>query len=375
MKNKTVDINRIILTVLAATSLILLAATVIGLIYFNNRIDEYSSGSNEKINSYKHVYAFIADDTFDTLSDSLYKDLVEYGKEHDCFVERIGSGLAANYSKNDLFNIAIYSKVDGIIVQGDGTKATDEMINKADKAGIPVVTVLTDNNNSARKSFIAMDDYSVGTEYAVQIRNAVRDGYDRRNRTINVLVLMNSQYSNQNTILSAIQARVSSSNPAGPQIRITTENITSTTAFSIQENVKDLLDSYSELPDVVVCLSDIITRSVNQCIVESSRVGSTKILGYYDSDTVVKAIERGSIYATFTVATEQMAKYCVDALNEYKATGNVSTYFSTDYELVTIDTIAIKQQKLQKSQAQAQAGPCVPLDVAVFSRDQHIRIC
>lgn len=344
MKHKTVDRNRIILTVLAATSLALLIATVIGLFYFNSRIDEYSSGGNEKINRYKHVYAFIADDTFDTLSDSLYKDMIEYGKQNDCFVERIGSGLAANYSKQDLFNIAIYSKVDGIIVQGDGTKETDELINKADKAGIPVITVLTDNNSSARKSFIAMDDYSVGTEYATQIKNAVRDGYAHTNRTINVLVMLNSQYSNQNTILSAIQAGVANSNPAGPQIKITTENITSTTAFSIQENVKDLLDSYNELPDVIICLSDIITRSVNQCIVESSRVGSTKILGYYDSDTVLKAIERGSIYATFTVATEQMAKYCVDALNEYKAIGNVSTYFSTDYELVTIDTIVIKQQ-------------------------------
>ena len=344
MKNKTVDRNRIILTVLAATSLALLIATVIGLVYFNNRIDEYSSGGNEKINQYKYVYAFIADDTFDTLSDSLYKDMVEYGKTNDCFVERVGSGLAANYTKQELFNIAIYSKVDGIIVQGDGTKETDALIDKADKAGIPVVTVLTDNNSSARKSFIAMDDYGVGTDYSTQIMNIARDSGKQMGDTVNVLVVMNSQYSNQNTILSAIQAKAATANPTGPQIKISTENITSTTAFSIQESVKDLLDNYTVLPDVIVCLSDIITRSVNQCIVESSRVGNTKILGYYDSDTVIKAIERGSIQATFTVATEQMAKYCVDALNEYKTMGNVSSYFSTDYEMVTINTLATRQQ-------------------------------
>ena len=155
---------------------------------------------------------------------------------------------------------------------------------------------------------------------------------------------MNSQDSNQNTILSAIQERVASANPAGPSIKLTTETISSSTAFSIQENVKDLLDSYTTLPDIIVCLSDINTRSVYQCIVESNRVGSTRILGYYDSDTVIKAIERGSVYATFTVATEQMAKYCVDALNEYKNMGNVSEYFSTNYELITIDTLLVKQQ-------------------------------
>lgn len=345
MKQKTVDRNRIILSVLAFTSLALLLATVIGLIYFNNRIEVYSHGGDAKINEYRHVYAFIADDTDDTLSESLYKDMVEYGKLNDCFVERIGSGLTANYSKKDLINIAIYSKVDGIIIQGDGTKETDELINKADKAGIPVVTVFTDNKNSARKSFIGMDDFSVGTDYGMQIMNAARDSGKQAGDTVSVLVLMNSQFSNQNTILAAIQDKVASANPAGPQIKVSTENITSSTAFSIQENVKDLLDGYPTLPDVIVCLSDINTRSVYQCIVESNRVGSTKILGYYDSETVIKAIERGAVFATFTVATDQMAKFCVDALNEYKETGNVSSYFRTDYELVTPDTLVTRQQQ------------------------------
>jgi ribose transport system substrate-binding protein len=344
MKNRTIDKTRIVLTVLAVTSLALLIATVIGLIYFNGKVKEYSSGGNEQINEYKYVYAFIADDTDDTLSASLYKDMVEYGKEHDCFVERIGSGLAANYSKKDLFNIAISSKVDGIIVQGDGTAETDALINRADKAGIPVVTVLTDNKNSARKSFIGMNDFSVGTDYGNQIIFAARDSGKQSGETVSVLVIMNSKDSNQNTILSSIQDKVASANPVGPKIKLTTEIITSSTSFSIQENVKDLLDSYTVLPDVIVCLSDINTRSVHQSIVESNRVGNTRILGYYDSDTVVKAIERGSIYATFTVDTEQMAKFCVEALNEYKSMGNVSAYFSTDYELVTLNSLTAKQQ-------------------------------
>lgn len=348
MKHKTIDRNKIILTVLALTSLALLLATVIGLVYFNNQVKIYSAGGNEQINEYKYVYAFIADETDDTLSDSLYKDMVEYGKANDCFVERIGSGLASNYSKRDLFNIAIYSKVDGIIVQGDGTAETDALINKADKAGIPVVTVLTDNKNSSRKSFIGMNDFSVGTDYGVQILNAARNSTKQDGEKVSVLVLMNSQYSNQNTILSAIQEKLASANPAVPQIKLSTETITSSTAFSIQENVKDLLDSYTVLPDVIVCLSDINTRSVYQSIVESNRVGSTRILGYYDSETVLKAIEREAVYATFTVATEQMAKFCVDALNEYKTMGNVSAYFSTDYELVTINTLAARKQQAGK---------------------------
>jgi hypothetical protein len=40
-----------------------------------------------------------------------------------------------------------------------------------------------------------------------------------------------------------------------------------------------------------------------------------------------------------------MAKFCVDALNEYKTMGNVSSYFRTDYEMVTLDSLAARQQQ------------------------------
>ena len=71
MERKTVDRNRIILSVLALTSMALLIATVIGLIYYNNRIDVYSNGGDEMNNAYKYVYALIAEDKEDNLSDSM----------------------------------------------------------------------------------------------------------------------------------------------------------------------------------------------------------------------------------------------------------------------------------------------------------------
>ena len=51
MKHRKTDRSRLILTLLASTSLALLAATIIGLVYFYNRVNDYSSGGNVQINS------------------------------------------------------------------------------------------------------------------------------------------------------------------------------------------------------------------------------------------------------------------------------------------------------------------------------------
>ena len=71
-----------------------------------------------------------------------------------------------------------------------------------------------------------------------------------------------------------------------------------------------------------------------------NKVGQVNILGYYDSDTIINAIERDVIYASIAVNTKQMGTYCVDALTEIKQTGNTSQYFTTDITLINKQNIS-----------------------------------
>ncbi|MBQ1570363.1 MAG: hypothetical protein IIZ78_04495, partial [Clostridiales bacterium] len=64
------------------------------------------------------------------------------------------------------------------------------------------------------------------------------------------------------------------------------------------------------------------------------------ILGYYDSDTILKAIDRGSVYATFAIETKTVAKQCVNALNEYNNTGFVSEYNPANYILINRQNVS-----------------------------------
>ena len=57
-------------------------------------------------------------------------------------------------------------------------------------------------------------------------------------------------------------------------------------------------------------------------------------MGYYDNDTILKGIERNVITSTIAIDTNQMGKYCIDALTEYKQFGNTSEYFMADITLI-----------------------------------------
>ena len=93
------------------------------------------------------------------------------------------------------------------------------------------------------------------------------------------------------------------------------------------------------LPDIIVCLNEVNTVSVYQTIVEQNRVGESVILGYYDSDTILKAIDKDVIYATITIDTAQLGHDCIEALNEYIDYRRVSDYYGVDYRIINKDNV------------------------------------
>ena len=112
----------------------------------------------------------------------------------------------------------------------------------------------------------------------------------------------------------------------------------------------NILDGLETIPDVIICLNDRTTESAIQCIVEKNLVGKTTILGYYDSDTILKAIDRGSVYATFAIETKTVAKQCVNALNEYNNTGFVSEYNPANYILINRQNVSDYTQGDEKDE-------------------------
>lgn len=82
-------------------------------------------------------------------------------KDFDVFVEYVGPKRSNPDEQLKLFDMAIKSKVDGIIVQALNDQFTP-LIDQAVEQGIPVITIDTDSEGSMRGVYIGTDNYEAG---------------------------------------------------------------------------------------------------------------------------------------------------------------------------------------------------------------------
>lgn len=282
--------------------------------------------------NYARYYAMIVEDRKSDFWQAIYRSAYEAGLESDIYVDLFGENLSQNYSRLELMEIAIYSEVDGIIVEADESRDMANLIDRAACAHIPVVTIYNDSTSSSRCSYVGAGNYDIGREYGRQvliIGNSRRVSQD-------VLVLMdaNSEDGSQNIVWTGIQETILRENDNDAiEYHLSMETIDDSTTFTVEESIRNIF-MQEEVPDIIICLNERDTTCVYQTVVDYNRVGEVRILGHYTSDTILRGIYRNVIDATVTVDTGQMGKYCVDALEEYEALGNTSDYFAADIAVI-----------------------------------------
>ena len=242
---------------LIVISTIMLIVTVCSLVYFRVQVTELNTVENTEYSEYDRHYALITDDLEKSFWDSVYEGTKEEGDKSGAYVERLGKNLAVTYTKEELMEIAIDSHVDGIILEADESEVTTQQIERATENGIPVVTVLSDNANSARKSYVGISNYNLGGEYGKQIMKLLNGEHQK------VLILMNvnTEDSAQNIIYTAIQETLEKAGVDMSLVNIETAAISDDGAFSAEESIRDIFMDAENLPDIIICLNELNTTS------------------------------------------------------------------------------------------------------------------
>src|SRR5699024_55430 len=75
--------------------------------------------------------------------------------------------------------IAIASRVDGIILYTDGDSRISDLIDEAMEQGIPVVTVMNDDTESRRVSYVGVNHYQLGNICGEQGVELLKEGENR----------------------------------------------------------------------------------------------------------------------------------------------------------------------------------------------------
>lgn len=322
----------------------MLVAIIGSMIYFKSQLAKSANALKGMENEeYERHYVLITDDEDSVFWQSVYEGAIEEGKQKDAYVEMLGSNLSTDYDQKQLMRIAIEAKVDGIIVAAGDSGAMTALINEATDSGIPVVTVLNDNDSS-RQSFVGIGSFNLGKEYGKQVCEIVEEKQDKsyEEGVCQVLILMDGDYQNANQMLvfGGIQETIETEYQGNVSIQCESTYISQKGTFAAEEAIRDIFMDKSNLPDIIICLNELNTTCVYQGMVDYNRVGQIDIIGYYNSDTILQAIDRNVIYSTLTIDTKQMGRYCVDALDEYIEMNYVSNYIPVDTYLINSDNVA-----------------------------------
>lgn len=285
--------------------------------------------SEKEEQNYDDYYVMIVEDRKSDFWQEIYKGAYEAGLDENVYVDLLGSNLSQNYNRYELMEIAIYSGVDGIMVEADESLRMTELIDRAVANDIPVVTLYGDNPNSMRCSYVGIGNYELGREYGRQVLDIA--GED--SITAAVLVSTQASDSSQNIVWSGIQETVLQENDKNADITLSLITVDDSSNFAVEESIRDIFMQES-LPDIIICLNEVNTTCLYQAVIDYNKVGEIDILGYYDNDTIIKGIYRNVIASTISIDAEQMGHYCIDALTEYKKIGNTSEYFMADITLI-----------------------------------------
>lgn len=350
---------------LTVVCVVLTAAMAVYVIWF------YQSGLVEETEkeSYDKYYIMITEDSKSSIWQSIYQGASERAMEENAYVDWLGDTLFEEYSVQELMQIATASAVDGIIVTANESEELTGLINDAVVEGIPVVTLYGDSTQSARCSFVGIGSYNLGREYGRQALEIINErmkeetaegaiqltvegegtiqaavgaaAWGSKRRPVKVAVLVNAyaQDLDQNILCSGIQEAIEQERSENMEIELSLISVDDTNAFAVEESIRDIFME-QEIPDIMICLNELTTTCVYQAVVDYNKVGEVSILGYYDSDTIINAIDRNVIYATVAIDTKQMGGFCIDALQEYYELGYTSQYFTADIRLIRKDNVA-----------------------------------
>ncbi len=284
---------------------------------------------------YQYKYDMIVDNPESSFWQAVYASAAKCAQENDALLELKGTDEESDYDKLDYMNMSIASRADGIILQYSGENELESKIDEAEKQGIPVVTLMNDAARTKRQSFVGVSDYQLGSAYG----EIVGDYVNENTKSILILLKRNIDDMNKSQIYTQISNAAQARAGKERNIKINVKNLLSAGTFETEEAVTDIFQQRDRVPDILVCMDEETTECARQAVLDFNLAGKITIIGYYTSEDVLTAVDKGVISVTCDVNTEQMGKYSVEALTEYKKDGRSNSYYNVDISFLDKDAV------------------------------------
>lgn len=220
-------------------------------------------------------------------------------------------------------NIAINSKVDGIITHAYNTEEFQKLIDKAEEYKIPVITLDADLTNSKGSAYVGTNGFETASKAGELVAEAL-------NGKAKVAIIVESSEGNVNLKLDGFNSGIKDYK----DIVVETVEISDNGILGANDVTQEILNNHP-LVNAIVCTSSKDAIGAAQLVVDVNRVGDITIIGYDSSPEILSYIEKGVIYGTIVPGAYKIGCDSIKTLTGLKDNGRVSAYTHTDSIVIT----------------------------------------
>lgn len=251
-------------------------------------------------------------------------------RERNAFIEVRGPVQTDIEEHVKLLDMAIASRVDGIITQALTEKAFAPVINKAREKGIPVITIDTDAPATKRLAYVGSDNYRAGVQAGQALIRATGG-----KATVGVIT---GSFEAENMIqrLKGFRDAVKHA----PGIRVVAVESSNISRIYAAERAERMLKDHPDLT-ALVGTSALDGLGIAEVLEKRGLAGRVTVIAFDDLAETLAYIEKGVITATVVQAPYAMGYRSVHLLVDALEGKPVPPLTYTDTYILTRDTLAL----------------------------------
>jgi len=313
--------------------IVLLITLTISMIIYYRKLDYDLREPIEITKTYGNYYAVIFTEEKSEYETNLLQGIVDAASDKNIYVKEIGEELSFNLTREEKLDLAIASKVDAIIVQGDNSEELKIKIEEAGTAGIPVITITEDCFDSSRKSFVGNSRYEIGRTFARQVIDVATS------QMKDICILDSNNMLEENDLFFS-GYKETMSNEGNHLSAETTIVEIGANPFEAEAQIQEILCNKESIPDILLVLDEENTNSTIQTLVDYNLVGEVKVIGFASSSMILEAINKGVIHSSVYLDPYVIGQDCVEVLNKLEISGYVNGY-------TTVEVFVINQHNIK----------------------------
>lgn len=333
--------SRIIYIVIVLLSLVLLGALSFGL-YTSNDIKiktEQMNQINDK-NAKYHVMVII-NGSDEIYSEDFFKGIDDASKANNVVVETIEIE-EKNYLEEviDRLDMAIYSKVDGIILHAYDDPLIIDRINQASDIGIPVITLNENLHNSKRISYSGNNRYSIG----INVGKTIADITSGRGK---IAVIDQINYKDISSVTDLLNLGIKDVVNDYDALDLVLTRQIKQGVLSAETIATEIIEDYPQI-DAIFCTDSQSTLGIVQVLIDRNRVNDFTIIGYGSDSEVLDYIKRATVIDATIISDEySIGLASIDAFYNYVENGIVNTEYLPPIMVINPENIDAYLKELE----------------------------